>query len=143
MTSRARAPISRRRSSPGYLVREGCKEVCLMPLPLLWLPWKRDSAAEAGETQDIGRGQSLSQHWENKTKRVPQETALLSKAYGSVEGLTKCGGRTFFFFFLSHNIPEKVFSRYFWLVHNEAASLSIKYRQVPSLISAQKKATAD
>lgn len=76
-----------------------------MPLPLLWLPWKRDSAAEAGETQDIGRGQSLSQHWENKTKRVPQETALLSKAYGSVEGMTKCGGRTFFFFFFKSQYP--------------------------------------
>lgn len=62
MASRARAQISKRKCGPVYLVGEGCKEVCLMPFPLLWLPRKRDSAAEAGEPQDIGVGQSLSQH---------------------------------------------------------------------------------
>lgn len=48
MASRARAQISKRRSGLGYLVGEGCKEVCLMPFPLLWLPRRKDSAEEAG-----------------------------------------------------------------------------------------------
>lgn len=62
MPSGARAQVSKRRCVPGYIVGEGCKEVCLMPFPLLWLPRKTDSAAEAGELQNTGGGQSLSQH---------------------------------------------------------------------------------